>query len=327
MKYGKDIVRQADEALAARRLDAQTACEARKEKARAASPRFAEIETEMAKAAAGMTHGVLRREGAAAVWKAKEIITALQAERAELLTACRLPQNTYVVQYSCKRCNDTGVSPDGGPCECYTAELRRQAYRSSVLATALSAQTFDSFDLSHYSDKPDEKNVSPRMRAEKYLRICTEFVRDFEIPGRGLLLTGPTGLGKTHLSSAIAGELAAQGYGVQYDMAANILRRLEDRRFGRATDPDPEIYLTCDLLVMDDLGSEYATSVTLSELFTLINTRLITGRKTIISTNYTMSELAQNYTQKLASRFLDSYIILQFAGEDLRMKRRQSKTT
>ncbi len=326
MKYGKDIVRQADEALAARRQGAQSACEARKDKARTINPRFSEIEAEMAKAAAGMAHGVLRREGSAAVWKAKELITALQAERAELLTVCRLPQNTYLVEYACKRCNDTGVSPSGGPCECYTAELRRQAYKSSVLATALAGQTFDSFDLSHYLDKPDAAGVSPRRRMEKNLAVCREFIRDFETPGRGLLLTGPTGLGKTHLSSAMAGELAAQGFGVQYDMTANILRRLEDRRFGRATDPDPEIYLTCDLLVMDDLGSEYATSVTLSELFTLINTRLITGRKTVISTNYTVPELAQNYTQKLTSRFLDGYTILQFAGEDVRMQRRQAKT-
>ncbi|HWP80654.1 MAG TPA: ATP-binding protein [Candidatus Acidoferrum sp.] len=325
MKYGTDIVRAADEALAARRQAAQSACEARKEKARAANPRFAEIEAEMAKAAAGMTHGVLRREGAPAVWRAKEVITALQAERAELLTACRLPRNTYAVEYTCRRCNDTGVSPKGGPCECYETELRRQAYKSSVLATALAGQTFNTFDLAHYSDKPDAAGTSPRYRMEKNLAVCRAFVKDFETPGRGLLMTGPTGLGKTHLSSAIAGELAAQGYGVQYDMAANILRRLEDRRFGRAADPDPEIYLTCDLLVMDDLGSEYATSVTLSELFTLVNTRLITGRKTIVSTNYTVPELAQNYTQKLTSRFLDSYTILQFAGEDLRMKRRQTK--
>ena len=323
MKYSSEVVRLANEAIELNRLKAQDGCEARKDRARASDSRFAAIEAAMAKAAADMTHGVIKKEGAAAVWRAKEIITALQVERAELLTAYKLPQNTYFVEYSCKLCDDTGASPRGGPCECYTAELKRQAFKSSVLATALSSQTFANFKLSCYSEVPDGNGKSPRERMERYISLCTKFIENFDSPGAGFLFTGPTGLGKTHLSSAIAGELAAAGYAVQYDMAANILQRLEGRRFGRTSDVDPDIYFNCDLLIMDDLGSEFATAMTTAELFTLINTRLITGRKTIISTNYTVKELDEKYTQKLLSRFLDGYTVLTFTGEDVRAQRRQ----
>ncbi len=323
MKYSPEIVRRAEEVLESRRAAAQESYDRMINAARRADIRFIEIEKEMSDISAELAKSVLQREGRSAVLRAKDKIDTLTKERDLLLTTHGLSKETYKVQYFCKLCYDSGAKDGGGPCECYLAILKNQIYKSSVLASALSSQRFDSFELSAYSDTPGLQGVSPRLMAKKNLEICKNFVANFERQGLGLLMTGATGLGKTHLSSAIAKEIAGGGYSVQYDMAGNILRRLEDRRFGRTSEIDPDAYSECDLLIIDDLGSEYMGPVTMSELFTLINTRLITGKKTIISTNYTLNELSQNYTQKFVSRLLDGYTILHFAGEDMRSKRRQ----
>ena len=151
-------------------------------------------------------------------------------------------------------------------------------------------------------------------------RYCKNYADNFSLKSPSLILYGATGLGKTHLSLAIAGEVIGKGFGVIYGSAQNLLNRLENEKFGRSgQDGDTlSLLLECDLLILDDLGAEFSTAFTLSAIYNIINSRMLASLPTIISTNLEPGELDKKYDQRIASRILGSFTPVYFCGRDIR---------
>jgi DNA replication protein DnaC len=207
-------------------------------------------------------------------------------------------------------------------------ELYKKEQRESLSSLLkLRAETIDSFDLTYYDDKPaQDTGISPRRNMEIIYETCVEYARKFGRKAMNLFFNGAPGLGKTFLSACIARVVAENGYSVVYDMAASVFSKFEDAKFSRTEDPEEtrrEIkrYLECDLLILDDLGTEMTTAFTVSALYEIINTRLVTSRKTIVNSNLTMDELRRRYSEQIMSRIEGEYQVLTFRGDDIRKKK------
>lgn len=249
----------------------------------------------------------------------------LQAERAELLTAHGLPIGYTDEIYDCPDCKDTGYV-HGRPCAClmkrYNAEMTRAL--SGLLRTG--NESFEQFDLKKYDDGPGN---SPRKQMAQTFQFCRAFAQSFAPGSPNLLLQGGTGLGKTYLSACIARVVSARGFSVAYETAAAALGAFETAKFQRFAPEGAqaaarvEQYLGCDLLILDDLGTEMITPLSVSALYAVINTRLTREKTTIISTNCSDRELEQNYTPQIFSRIVGEYQALPFVGEDIRRREKE----
>ena len=191
----------------------------------------------------------------------------------------------------------------------------------------LGTQSFETFSLDWYSrERNFTAGISPRENMEWVYNTCRTYAMNFA-PGvsGNLLLTGGTGLGKTFLSAAIAREVSEKGHSVVYDTAGHIFAQFEQQKFTREEEADDHVerVLNCDLLILDDLGSEMTTSFVQSALYQIVNTRQMERRSTIISTNLTPGELARRYTPQIASRIEGEYTLLPFAGEDIRKLKKE----
>ena len=252
---------------------------------------------------------------------------ALQERRAQLLAAHGFAPDWLDSTWTCPECMDTGYI-EGRPCRCLLQlydEARADALSELV---TLGDESFDSFDLSLYSAQPAAAgSKSPREQMKFILNFCRAYADSFRPGAKNLLLQGSTGLGKTFLSACIARTVSARGYSVVYDTVVSALGAFEDQKFRASLDPEQtqeriDRLLGCDLLILDDLGTEMVTEFTRSALYTLINTRLMKNRACIISTNLTDADLARVYTPQIVSRLLGDYQNLPFVGEDIRRIRK-----
>ena len=215
-------------------------------------------------------------------------------------------------------------------CACLK-ELCAQEQMSALTAllNLTDEQDFDRLRLDVYSDQPWQgRNRSPRENMSRVVQVCEGYARQFpRYPLKNLLLSGGTGLGKTFLSGCIAREVASRGYSVVYDTAINLFAAFETRRFTRDAGEERQArdvtrrYLGCDLLILDDLGSELTTPLSQSTLYEVVNSRLQGERHTIISTNLSQEDIAARYTPQLVSRVGGLYQELTFYGDDLRLQR------
>ena len=243
-----------------------------------------------------------------------------QAQRAELLTAYHLPVDYTDDIYTCPDCRDTGYI-HGQPCHCllrrYNAELTRDLSR--LLQSG--DESFEHFDLTLYDE-------SARPKMERVFQVCRTFAQTFRPGTMNLLLQGGTGLGKTYLSACIARVVAGAGYAVAYETAASALDAFECAKFqrssadGEAAAQRVEQYLGCDLMILDDLGTELTTEFVRSAFYQIVNTRLMTNKKTIISTNLSPAELSRRYGANILSRIEGAYRILPFFGDDIRKQKK-----
>jgi DNA replication protein DnaC len=250
---------------------------------------------------------------------------ALQEERAGELRKAGLAEDYLDDKPMCHICNDSGYIGNT-LCNClveiYKYELRQSL--SSLLK--LGDETFDSFDLSYYDETTSGEEMTPRRKMEFIFETCVDYARKFGCKSENLFFIGKPGLGKTFLSACIARDVAENGYSVVYDTAASMFSKFEDAKFGR-TDNIEEArnevkrYLKCDLLIIDDLGTEMTNAFVVSALYEVVNTRLITGNKTIVSSNLTLEELRTQYSQQIMSRLEGEYQILTFRGEDIRKRK------
>lgn len=236
------------------------------------------------------------------------------------------PEDELSERFTCNLCRDTGFV-DSKPCQCYKKKLTEKAYEQSNLSAQLTHQSFDSFDISLYSEEVDEKfGVSPKEHMNDILKICRDFVKNFDESDNNLLFWGEPGLGKTFLSTCIAKELIATNHSVIYETAYKTFSMLEELKFKRTENEDKlkfkvdKLY-SCDLLILDDLGSEFSTQYTTASLFDILNSRLISGKKTVINTNLSMAELQKKYGERVVSRLYGHYQVLRFIGSDIRIER------
>ena len=245
----------------------------------------------------------------------------LQAERRALLKAAGLPETFTDEIFDCPDCRDTGTL-DGRMCHClrrlYIAQVTR---RLSKLLRG--DERFERFDLQYYPDVPDANGDVPRECMAIIRDFCRNFAQKFDGTGPSLVFSGGPGLGKTFLSACIAREVSERGWSVAYDSAVSALGAFEREKFSRdeekaAAGAVVSQYLSCDLMILDDLGTEMVTPFTLSALYTLIDQRLTAGKQTIISTNLTEAELERQYTPQIASRLLGAFHWLHFLGRDIR---------
>lgn len=256
----------------------------------------------------------------------------LQARRAELLVKNGWPERYLDEIVSCPLCRDTGHLPDGAMCRCLLALYKKEQTKELSSLLRLGDETFERFNLNYYPAAADpESGESPRRCMERTLDVCRRYANAFDANLTNLLFHGGPGLGKTFLSTAIAKVVSEKGYSVVYDTVSSVLSAFETQKFSRDADEAEQAssrarqILDCDLLILDDLGTEMPTAFSVSALYTVVNSRLRSGRKTIISTNLDPGQLRSRYGQQLASRLEGEYLWLEFLGQDIRMLKKEGR--
>lgn len=319
MGYDKKIAGAARAELDRRRQTAESEAAAKLEEFFARCPRAMEVRQEMAHNAANAARAVMgggdvRTE----MEKHKAQGLALRQEYEELLAQCGMTRQDITPQYHCKECKDTGFV-DGRMCQCLLRLRKQLAYRDLSDGLPLTQCQFDSFSLEYYQDDP---RALERMRG--ILHTCRTYAGKFRANSPSLLFRGGTGLGKTHLSLAIANAAIEKGFGVVYGSAQTFVAALERERFDREGESTADRLKDCDLLILDDLGSEYSSAYVSAALYDVLNCRLLGQCPTIISTNLNLKELEERYGQRLTSRIMGEYGVMEFLGRDVRTRKRRA---
>lgn len=248
----------------------------------------------------------------------------------EMFVENNIPIDYLELKYDCEKCKDTAFLENGKRCNCLKQRMLNDSYTMSNLEEILSLDNFENFNLDLFSDDIAEgRSLSPRENMKTIFMDTQNYIFNFDkkegSKKDNLLFSGDPGLGKTFLCSCIAKDLLDKGYTVIYQTAFNLMEVIERYKF--KTDSfsylDEENYnnlFTCDLLIIDDLGTEMVNSFTASELFNIINSRLNSRKKIIISTNLSLSEIRNSYTDRIVSRIVGNFQMYQFYGSDLRFK-------
>ena len=326
MGYGAKIYQAACQELEIRRRQAEETAQDNLERFFEKCPRAREIRREMGRnganaAIAVLSGGNVREQ----LTQMKEQGLALKEEYDKLLAEHHVTQSDVTPQYQCSHCKDTGFV-DGRMCQCLKNLQRQMAFQRLSMDAPLENSTFEEFSLEYYRE--DEKAYR---QMEKVLAACKRYADNFRADSPSFLFWGGTGLGKTHLSLAIAGKAIEKGFGVVYGSAQSFAVALERERFLReqdmAEDADVQSQLTdCDLLILDDLGTEASSNYVKSAFYDIINSRMMKNKPTLISTNLTMKDLEKRYTTRFTSRIAGYYSKVQFLGNDVRLQKRRRKT-
>lgn len=243
----------------------------------------------------------------------------LQEQKKKILTDNGYSEDALSVQYTCPVCKDTGFVKNR-MCKCHI-ELLKDIERSNLSKIApVEDCTFDTFDVNYYPDETMDNGISPRNKAEKIKNSCRKYAVNFTTSSPNIMFMGGTGLGKTHLSLAIANVVINRGYSVVYGTTQNILGDLQNENFGRDEHIryNERAVLNCDLLILDDLGTEFKSAYTVACLYNIINSRISSKLPTIISTNIGFDELEEKYDQRIVSRVAGEYTKFMLVGNDIR---------
>lgn len=298
-------------------------------------PILEEIDDEMNKYAISKSKSILNGKNNSKQFDIE--IENLKTKKQQFLKNKKIDINMFKPNYECKICNDTGYIQDENNkstmCNCLKQKLLNLSYNKSNLSD-IKNENFDNFNINLFSDEVNIKKYkiksSPRQNIVSIKEDCIKFIEKFDnLEEKNLFFCGNTGLGKTYMSNAIANELLKKGKTVLYQTAPVLLETVIDGKFNKyknqKSDDFYKIVLTVDLLIIDDLGTENINSMTVSELFTIINTRILNlnnkPTKTIISTNLSIEQIFKIYEERIGSRIAGYYNIYQFVGEDLRLKR------
>ena len=321
MAYSAEVLSRARARLAMAREDRESENREHLQNAYKKVPRLREIDIQlratMAMAAqAAFTQGEDPQE---LLQEARRKNMLLQQERAEL-AALHFEEGYLDDSPVCDRCGGNGYI-GSQMCECLQ-ELCRQEQKKELTFLNVGRESFDHFRLDYYPDREDHrlgKNVRSVM--EKNFQTCRRYAQSFSEKSPNLLFSGDTGLGKTFLSACIARTVADGGYSVMYESAGHLFTNLERAKFNNDENArrEGDKYLACDLLIVDDLGTEMPGQFTTAALYSLVNDRILSGRPTIISTNLTVEELERRYNRQIASRLRGSYQWIPFLGEDIRV--------
>ena len=332
MAYEQNVLRRATERLEDQRRRREDQQNARRREIYAAIPRVAEIDRQLRRTIVDIIAASLRQgnDPVPAIGVIRDKNLDLQAERAELLVAHGYPADALDDKPACPKCNDTGWR-GAVMCQCLKNLCAQEQIKELSKLLDLGEQSFETFSMDYYSPLPwPGEALSPRENMEFIFDLCSNYARKFgPFKLRNLFLSGAPGLGKTFLSACIARTVSENGFSVVYDTAVNVFARFEEQKFARdrldaeEAKDETKRYLGCDLLILDDLGSELTTPFVQSALYTLINARLMSNKQTVISSNLTMTQVRQRYTPQISSRLEGEYRVLPFYGEDIRLQRKQ----
>lgn len=313
----------------ARRQYARQEQKRRREQAVKKVPRIIALEHAMSQSAVELSKLILAKEADAShiIPQIMQKNLEAQAEIVRLLKEAGFPEDYLETKYRCCKCEDTGFV-DGRRCECLEAVLKKLAIDEFNQSTTMSLMTFDDFKL-HYYDAV-KKGANGRTDFEtmsQILRFCQSYAKGFSKDSPSILMMGNTGLGKTHLSLAIAHEVIQNGFTVLYGTAQELFQKIQNEFFGKNKNGEDTTaaVLDADLLILDDLGAEFESNFHVSAFYNLLNGRLNSGKPTIINTNLTAQELEARYTNRSASRLLTLYKCLKFVGTDVRQQKLSGK--
>lgn len=258
-------------------------------------------------------------------------LSELKKRRTEVLKNHGMDDSVFNVPYECEKCKDTGFV-DGVKCVCYKQKMKKfmadAASGISNIPVDFESSCFKNCDFSFYSKETDGTiGVSAYDNARNIYRTALNFCKNFEENYENLYIYGPAGVGKTHLTSCIVAELLNKGYGVIYQTAYKLFNFLEDCHFNRSRISDSELLkdaiYDCDLLIIDDFGTEFITSYTQSVLFDLLNTRLLEKKPTIINSNLNINDVRNTYSDRISSRIMGEFTLLRFIGDDIRLMKKE----
>ena len=324
MGYSAEVLQRARARLAAAKADRESENQQHLAEGYARVPRLREIDRQLRLTMAMAAQAVFASGGdvQAAMNEAKNKNLALQRER-EALVRMYFEEGYLDDSPICDRCGGAGyVGP--AMCECL-AELCRQEQKKELTILAAGKENFSQFRLDYYPDHYDAKiGTSARTLMEKNYKTCRNYAMQFTGNGGNLLFNGGTGLGKTFLSACIARTVADRGYSVVYETAGHLFSKLERAKFSGDESAREEVkkYYECDLLIIDDLGTEMPGQFTTAALYGLLNDRLLAAKPMIISTNLNvMEELPKRYSAQIVSRLQGSFRLIPFVGEDIRVKK------
>ena len=323
MGYSAEVVRRARERLAEAREDRESENRQHQAEAYAKVPRIREIDMELRRTMALAAQAAFLQGGdsRAEMDKIREANLRLQRERARL--AAEYFEEGYLDDSPlCDRCGGSGYLGTQ-MCECL-AELCRQEQKKEISILSGGKEHFAQFRLDYYPDRIDPTlGVNIRSVMEKTFQSCKRYALTFSEKSGNLLFSGDTGLGKTFLSACIARTVADRGYSVVYESAGHLFAKLERAKFGgdEAAREETKKYGECDLLIVDDLGTEMPGQFVTAALYNLINDRLLSGRATIISTNLNTEDMTRRYSPQIASRLRGSFTRVAFLGDDIRVKK------
>lgn len=256
----------------------------------------------------------------------KESITDLRIKKCEMLVERGYDPEYLNLHYHCNKCKDTGFIGNI-KCSCYKQKLIKLYYKNSELENTIAHNNFDTFDLNLFSShKLGDEKFSPRKNMENNLDyILKEYLPSFSEASTNLLFYGNPGSGKTYLSYCIAKAVLDMGYLVIYKTSDELIKNLREIRFNNDSSLE-SLILDCDLLIIDDLGAEYLNEFSVTELFTVINKRILTKRKMLISTNLTLPGITKQYSERIASRLIGEFKLCKFYSEDIRIKKNLEKS-
>lgn len=319
------IFQKALQTVQARRIRAEAENEQRYQEISAKIPPIAEINSQLALTSSRILE--IAQSG-------KDVADRIENLRRENLEAQKLcaqllvdhgyPADYLDMHYTCEKCSDTGYA-NGTYCECLRKAIASAGITQMNQSAQLKLCDFSAFSLSYYKGKTTPQGEDCYATMKKVYNGCVKYAADFSRSSPSLLFYGRSGLGKTHLSLSIARSAIEQGYEVIYDSVINLLGQVEKEHFGRSSaDVDTlSLLLQADLLILDDLGTEFNTQFSISTLYNIINTRLNRGLPTIISTNLDYPEIHERYEERIVSRLFAVYECYHFIGTDVRLLKKK----
>lgn len=300
---------------------------ARRDEIREKLPRVIEIEDAISALSLACTEQIIglpeadeapKQDQKELLFDLKEQLLALRAEKEALLKKAGYPAGYLDMPYTCPDCQDTGYI-GRKKCRCFRAEEIRLLYSNSRLETILSAENFSTLSYEVYDD--EQKALMPSV-----IQTCRDFAETFGDGQKNLYFYGPVGTGKTFLSNCIAKELLDRGYSVIYFTAFQFFEQFSLSGYGETRGPQQEGLLESDLLILDDVGTELPNTFTVSKLFQILNERALRKRSTILSTNLSLKNFRDIYSERVFSRITSSYTLVKFAGSDIRIRKKISRS-
>lgn len=281
-------------------------------------PVLSDIDREITSVATDYTKRMINGEDVKS--EMQSALKELSDKKKHILNENGLDMSVFEPRYNCSVCNDTGYVGNE-MCACFKNRIIEENFRFSNIGETLSHQTFDSFDFEFYSEEKQEGfPLSPRENMRRNFAVCNTFANRFDEVTKNLLLTGKTGLGKTFLSTCIANKLLSTGKSVVYISAVDFFKRIEKSRFD-STNTDTLLFENCDLLIIDDLGTEAPSVYTTAVFSDILDKRIRTNRKMIFSSNHRFSEFEKIYGERVSSRLAGHFECLIFYGKDIRIQK------